>query len=494
MRLPRSRAAFTLALTLAASAIFQHAFAQSRPGSAAGSSAPGHDAAAESARRDLEASLRELAELRERIARERVPLNKRLAELESRLSALRAEAGEAGRLIDSRNLDMSNLTTEIKARRDERVYLSNLLDEYVRNLESRVHIAELQRHRDVFEAARLAPEDASLKPAQVYEAQTAAVETSLGRIEESLGGAVFSGTAVDEGGRVSEVQFALFGPVALYRTLDGSRAGLAEQKLGSLEPNMVPVEDEELQAGISAIVADGEGLLPFDPSLGSAQRIEETRETFVEHIKAGGPVMVPIIGMALAALLVALLKWIQIVRVPIPSTRILGSILDALKHRNYETASARVSAIRGPTGEMLRAGVEHLGEPKALVEEVMFEKMLETRLRLQSFLPFVALSASAAPLLGLLGTVTGMINTFKLITVFGTGDARTLSSGISEALITTEYGLIVAIPSLLIYAYLSRRAQRLVDGMEKTAISFLNRLSAGASTDGGPQEGREAAA
>jgi len=126
---------------------------------------------------------------------------------------------------------------------------------------------------------------------------------------------------------------------------------------------------------------------------------------------------------------------------------------------------------------MLLAGVEHLSEPTELIEEVMYEKILATKLRLQRFLPFIAISASSAPLLGLLGTVTGMINTFKLITVFGSGDVKTLSSGISEALITTEYGLIVAIPSLLIHAFLSRKARGLTDQMEKAAISFINQVA-----------------
>jgi biopolymer transport protein ExbB len=99
---------------------------------------------------------------------------------------------------------------------------------------------------------------------------------------------------------------------------------------------------------------------------------------------------------------------------------------------------------------MLAAGVEHLREPRDLIEEVMYEEVLTTRLRLQNMLPFIAICAAAAPLLGLLGTVTGMINTFKLITVFGTGDVKTLSGGISEALITTKFGLIVAVPSLLL--------------------------------------------
>ena len=73
--------------------------------------------------------------------------------------------------------------------------------------------------------------------------------------------------------------------------------------------------------------------------------------------------------------------------------------------------------------------------------------------------------------------MTGIINTFKLITVFGSGDVKTLSGGISEALITTEFGLIVAIPSLLLSAFLSRKARGLLDRMEGIALSFLNEFA-----------------
>ena len=86
-------------------------------------------------------------------------------------------------------------------------------------------------------------------------------------------------------------------------------------------------------------------------------------------------------------------------------------------------------------------------------------------------------SSDLAPLLGLLGTVTGIINTFKLITVFGSGDVKSLSGGISEALITTKFGLIVAIPSLLLHAFLSRKAKGVTDQMEKSAVSFTDQLA-----------------
>jgi biopolymer transport protein ExbB len=109
---------------------------------------------------------------------------------------------------------------------------------------------------------------------------------------------------------------------------------------------------------------------------------------------------------------------------------------------------------------------------------VLYESILETRPKLNRLLPIIATTAAVAPLLGLLGTVTGMINTFNLITLFGTGDARVLSSGISEALVTTEFGLIVAIPSLIVHAILSRRIKTILGDMEKYALIFSNGLSA----------------
>jgi hypothetical protein len=91
-------------------------------------------------------------------------------------------------------------------------------------------------------------------------------------------------------------------------------------------------------------------------------------------------------------------------------------------------------------------------------------------------LPFIAICAASAPLLGLLGTVTGIIDTFKMMTVFGSGDVKALSGGISKALITTEYGLIVAIPSLLLHAFLSRKARAIVASMEGAAVAFANQV------------------
>ena len=133
------------------------------------------------------------------------------------------------------------------------------------------------------------------------------------------------------------------------------------------------------------------------------------------------------------------------------------TLVDALGERDRDKAQKRAKSIGGPVGEMLATGVQHMAEPRELIEEVMYEKMLATRLRLQKALPFIAITAASAPLLGLLGTVTGIINTFQMITLFGTGDVKNLSGGISEALVTTATGLIVALPGLFRQDYLRRR-------------------------------------
>ena len=113
------------------------------------------------------------------------------------------------------------------------------------------------------------------------------------------------------------------------------------------------------------------------------------------------------------------------------------------------------------------------------MEEALYEKYLAAQPPLQKGLALIAIASATAPLLGLLGTVTGMIHTFDLIDIFGTGDAKSLASGISEALITTKFGLIVAIPALIIHALMRRKVQGIKATMEMISLAFLNGLKGG---------------
>lgn len=513
---------------------------------------PSFDEASVSVDQRLQQAIEELNTVRQQSTEEKLPLSRELSRLEGELVSVRLAFQSTSRLLDTRTLDLANLRNEIKTRQTESTYLTNLLSEFSRKFESRIHIAEVARYRTVIADARLALENSALSTEQVYAAQADVLEASLARLEEALGGTSFDGTAVDPTGAVLPGTFVMLGNAALFQSKDGTVVGTAEQRLGSLEPAVIPLSAAIDTSAAKNLVTKGTGFFPFDPTLGNAHKIEDTEDTLIEHITKGGPVMYPIFILAGLALLVSLWKALGFLIVRNPNRARLKALLAGMaKHDDKALVAAtkammkpdplrewmvgagigavlgaltgwfvaqdfrdplfiQISAtIRGvvdpgsvfgytilyaiigavlelglrfafgysPVGRMLQAGVEHLGEPTELVEEVMYEKMLEAKLKLESMLPFIAVSASAAPLLGLLGTVTGIINTFNLITVYGSGDVKTLSSGISEALITTEYGLIVAIPSLLIHGLLSRRAKAIAGAMEQAAVAFMNQLA-----------------
>jgi biopolymer transport protein ExbB len=110
------------------------------------------------------------------------------------------------------------------------------------------------------------------------------------------------------------------------------------------------------------------------------------------------------------------------------------------------------------------------------VENVLQEAILGEIPAIERFLSTLGMLAAIAPLMGLLGTVTGMINTFHVITLYGTGDPRMMSGGISEALVTTMLGLCVAIPIMLAHTLLSRRVETQISRMEEKSVAFVNMI------------------
>ncbi len=438
-------------------------------------------------RRRLEAATEELAALRAAIVEEKLPLAREASRLETEHVAVRQEYDGIRRKLDNRALEINNLKQELRRLEQEQSYLSNLFAEYARNFETRLHIAELRRFENIVTAAKSAHEQYDLPPARRFVRQLSLVEAGLRRLNDAFGGMQFEGRAASEDGLVVPGRFAMIGPIAFFAADAAPLAGVAEQRLGSLEPTVSAFADPEHTARVREFVAAGEGVIPFDATLGSARKIEQTRETLGQHIRKGGPVMVPILTLAALVFLLAFAKFLALTFVRMPSSARTIPLFDAIRRGDAAAARSVAAALPGPAGRMLAVGADHLGGSKDLIEEAMYERMLETRFRFNRGLPFIAVGAACAPLLGLLGTVTGIISTFKLITVFGSGDVKMLSAGISEALITTEFGLIIAIPSLLAHAFLSRKARALLDRMEQLAVAFLGALA------GAPTAGAEAA-
>ena len=424
----------------------------------------------------LDASIRQLAELRDTIAKEKIPLAKAVSEGESTVSALRKDYDAAKQNADSSALEAAALRNEIKQREVERNYLCSLFGEYARNAETRLHISELELYKEAFQTARTAQDRLGEKTEEAFNDQLCLILQMLSRLEELGGGLTFPGRASDGSGTVKEGTFLMLGPVAYFSAKDGMLAGIANQRLGSLIPIVEPFLDPRLQQMTSEVFKTKTGMIPFDASLGNAKKVEETKETLKQHFLAGGPVMWPMLVLLGFAVLVVVLKWLSLAFTWMPGSKKLAELLTAVAEKDQARAVALASKLSGPAGRMLKAGCERLDQPKELIEEAMFEKMLLSRSQLNRFIPFIGVAAACAPLLGLLGTVTGIITTFKLMTIFGSGDVKVLSSGISEALITTEFGLYIAIPAVLCHSFLNRKAKGISDKMEQIAIRFMGEI------------------
>lgn len=473
MKLTQTILARFAALTLFAAPVFAQG---AEPAKTEGAT-PSFDDARGTVRRQLDESIQEINRLREEITAERLPLNRRLSEVEAELGRARTESQQVSRSLNAGTLAMTNAKSELTKLQEQERYLSGLLSDYVRKFDSALHIAELKRYADVISAAQLAPENKNLDSQAIFRTQVGLVTASLGRLEEALGGARYEGSAVDGLGVLRQGAFVQVGPVVLFRSADGSTVGTVDERLGSQEPTVFPFFDAEDLADASALCVNGQGRFTLDPTMGNAHKMAQTEETLWEHIIKGGPVMWPILGLAAAALIVVLYKWAYLAMQRTPSKAQLDEVLAAVGQGDINAVREKVANLRGPVGQMLAIGAEHIREPRELIEEAMYESVLTSKQKLLGMLPFVAISASSAPLLGLLGTVTGIINTFTRITVFGSGDVKSLSGGISEALITTEWGLIVAIPALLLHAFLTRKARGIIGQMESAAVAFVNELS-----------------
>lgn len=418
----------------------------------------------------IEASIQAVTADQEAIEAEKLPLLRRISSMEEEIRVMEA------RLINLR--EMSKITErEISALQQDRAefdsqaqYIISILREYTDTFESRLHVAEDQAYLDRLTDIREAI-DSSPSPEAATMMRT--LEIGLERLPRVTGGQEMPARAVLPDGSIEEGESTILGPTAYFAsTTTPGVAGVLSFQPNSIEPELI-VLGPEFTEPIVGFSQTNQGLLPFDSTLGKALAVTRERETVVAHIRKGGPVAIVILVLGGVALLFGLVKIWDLRALRIPPLPKLKTLARHARAGDLDTASAEARAIAGDAGPMLEQGIREGNGDTVRMEEIMLGYILKRKPALERFLPFVAMTAAAAPLLGLLGTVVGMIKTFTLITVFGSGDAKALSSGISEALITTELGLIVAVPALLIHGLFSRRVRAHIAKLEEIATDFL---------------------
>jgi biopolymer transport protein ExbB len=195
-----------------------------------------------------------------------------------------------------------------------------------------------------------------------------------------------------------------------------------------------------------------------DPGRGSLLALLIQEPSLRERIDQGGLVGYVIIALGIIGLLIALVRWLYLGAV---GSRIRGQL------KNEEPSE------NNPLGRILKVRADNRDADTETLELKLDEAILREVPRLETWQGAIKVIAAVAPLLGLLGTVTGMIATFQAITLFGTGDPKLMAGGISQALVTTVLGLTVAIPLVLLHSVVASRSKALIGVLEEQSAGII---------------------
>lgn len=197
------------------------------------------------------------------------------------------------------------------------------------------------------------------------------------------------------------------------------------------------------------------------------------RSEVLELVEAGGWLMGPIILCSVIAMAIIVERlWAYRERRVIPG-KLVAQIWQL--HQRGQLTAAHIASVRAgsPLGRILAAGLVNRAHSRETMKEAIEEEGRQVVHELERYLNTLGTVAAISPLLGLLGTVFGMIKVFAAISSAGVGDPGVLAGGISQALITTAAGLSVAIPALIFHRYLTGKVDRLVIGMEEQALKMV---------------------
>jgi biopolymer transport protein ExbB len=193
----------------------------------------------------------------------------------------------------------------------------------------------------------------------------------------------------------------------------------------------------------------------------------------LELVQAGGWLMLPIITCSIASLAIICERLWSLKRQRVMPEKLVDQVRNIHKEGRLNEATLAKIRENSPLGRLLAAGLVNRNHSREVMKESIEEVGRQVVLGLERYLNTLGTIASITPLLGLLGTVIGMIKVFTAIMTAGVGDPAVLAGGISEALITTATGLSVAIPALMAHRYFTGVVENLVLGMEEQALKMV---------------------
>lgn len=209
----------------------------------------------------------------------------------------------------------------------------------------------------------------------------------------------------------------------------------------------------------------------------NAFRVVTRKDTLASWIGQGGPMMIPIMVGSVVAVAIIVERFLYLRRISTDSNRFMVEIKGILLDNRVNTALQTCINTPGPVASLVRSGIENRDKSKDEIKEAIENASSRELPKLERFLPALGTIAHVSPLLGLLGTVLGMIKSSNVLATEGTSNTLGLIGGISEALITTAAGLIVAIPTLIFYNYFVNKVNNLILEMEIRSTELVDVLT-----------------
>jgi biopolymer transport protein ExbB len=401
----------------------------------------------------LEAQKRELtarlASVREQFERDRARLEGDVAALENRALAARSELevlgedlarAEQAALADADSADLLGATFE-----QARATLGSFGEEHLSS--------------DEFAAL-----DDGDKLAALFD-RAARTLAALGQVRKESGSFFLAdGTEV-------EGTIVRFGNIAAFGVADAGSGALAPAGGGRFRLWNAPAQESAQALARGQLPATLQTFL-FENA--NAAVTEPEAKTVWGEVQKGGVIGYVILALGLVALVLVAMRAVFLQRAGASITRIIDAVAPHVRAHRIDDAIQAAKRFKGSAARVVTASLRNLDRDREHLEDIVSESILHESSHLNRFAGVITMIAAVAPLLGLLGTVTGMIQTFDVITEFGTSDPKLLSGGIATALVTTELGLIVAIPCLLLGNLLGGWAERIKDDMEKAALKVIN--------------------
>jgi len=414
---------------------------------------------------------------RARIADEKAPLLQQMRAAEDRLVAAESENTRFETQRENSTELRQKLLLELDAIRSTTTYVGTLAHDGLKAATDALAPGEDQWVADQVKALQKQLDDASAAGTSGRTAMDIA-DFLLARTEQALGGYRADGKAmIADTSQVLKGTFAFVGPDTYFLPAEGGPVGTVRPREGARYPISYALANWKAQ-DTAAFFSGRPGLIMADASGGKALRLDETRGTFWQHVQKGGAVAMAIVLVGALAAAMILQKVRDLARMGVDSPATVSAFLNTVASGNTAEAEMAVKTLKRTTRELFSVGLQSADQPKTILEERLQAVLLEQRLHYERRLPLLSVIAVASPLMGLFGTVVGMVKTFALITVFGTGNAGKLSSGISQVLVATELGLAVAIPTLIAHGFLAQRIHKNLSLLERYALQFTTAVGA----------------